>query len=117
MDMEPNKRRATAELFAFPAAPAAQDALRPRYRFDDENEIASIEEAVVAARRHWCLTASETLVLHQAAQGESERGIAFRMGCKLATVRRIRKSIGEKSGFSDGRRAVFEIWRLAFGNA
>lgn len=78
-----------------------------------EAEIASIEDAVVILRRHWRLTASETCVLHHGAQGDSERSIAFRMGYQVATVRRIQKSIGEKSGFADSRRAVFEVWRIA----
>jgi len=80
-----------------------------------EAEIASIEDAVVTLRRHWRLTASEACVLHHSAEGNSERGIAFRLGYQVATVRLIRKSVREKSGFDDCRRALFEVWRLATG--
>jgi DNA-binding NarL/FixJ family response regulator len=102
--MESIQRIETTARFVPPGRPG---------RVPGEAEIASIEDAVVMLRRHWCLTASEACVLHHGAQGSSERSIAFRMGYHVSTIRRIRKSIGEKSGLADCRRAVFEVWRLA----
>lgn len=73
----------------------------------------AIETAVLDLRRKWRLTLSETCVLHQAALGRSDDIVSERLNRAPSTLRNSWRSIREKSGYKDHRRAVFDVWQLA----
>jgi len=85
--------------------------IRPEARLALSRE--SIEQAIVELRKRWGLSRGESCILLQAALGDSDRIIAFRLGLGRSTLRNNWQSIREKSGYDHHRRAVFDVWQRA----
>jgi DNA-binding NarL/FixJ family response regulator len=94
-----------------PGGLAIDAPIRPEARLALSRE--AIEQAVIDLRTIWGLSRSETCILLQAALGESDRIIAFRLDCTRSTVRKNWESIREKSGYQHYRRTVFDVWQRA----